>query len=541
MRGCWLVCGVLALVACKGNERPVASSSGSSSAPAAPTVADAHVPAAPALAISCGPAMLAPRIPASKAKPKQADMLDALGGTGYGLDLEGKPGIVNGTGDLAVGIGNIGQGQGASARQTYSGPPSIKFVTFVTQGPLDKPIIERWFKRARPRFQSCYERELGIDPDLSGKAMVQIMIDAKGQVKTMNASGVLSQCVSGVVKSMPDFPHSSDEAMTFAKVELKFEPGSSISSRWDRHNPRGAIAPMPKPKPKPAPPPPISDARSWTPYAASVGLASNDVAQAAGDELVKIMPLAKLEACFAGKDASERTMVQVAFDGNVIAARSGGSGDAQVDACISTSIIGLKVTAPPTVTELACDIVRGKPQPWRVATESYSVLEVSDKEIKEAGAALTKKTLVPAKTDGTRAFLIVADPAAPPALVAAAFERTQWSAATLVALKTDPGAPIFIAMGRDGRTREKDYAPLFAIERDKDNVKSCADDAERGTAPKAEIETLLQTLAKSCDPKPCPATLSITLGGTMQDLATAADAARRAGLPRIGLSTTGCP
>ncbi|HUS27053.1 MAG TPA: hypothetical protein VMZ53_01040 [Kofleriaceae bacterium] len=290
-----------------------------------------------------------------------------------------------------------------------------------------------------------------------------------------------------------------------------------------------------------AKPPPIPDTRSWTPYAASVGLASDDVAQAAGDELEKLMPLAKLERCFAGKDASVRTMVQVAFDGAVIGARSGGSGDAQVDACISTSLIGLKVTAPPTVSEVACDIVRGDPQPWRVAPESYTVLDVGPTEIKEAGVALTKQTLVPAKADATHAFLIVVDPAAQPGLVAGAFDRTQWSAATLVALKTESGSPVFIAMGRDGRTREKDYAPLLAIEREKDSVKSCVDGEARGTAPQAEIETLLQTLARSCDPKPCPATLSIALGGTMQDLAAAADAARRAGLPRIGLSTTGCP
>jgi hypothetical protein len=263
--------------------------------------------------------------------------------------------------------------------------------------------------------------------------------------------------------------------------------------------------------------------------------------QAAGDELETLMPLAKLETCFAGKNASERTMVTVAFDGGVIGARSGGSGDAQVDACISTSLIGLKVTAPPTVSEIACDIVRGDPQAWRVAPESYTVLEVGDKEIKEGGVVLTKQTLVPAKADATHSFLIVVDPAAPPAMLAAAFERTAWSAATLVALKTEAGAPVFIAMGRDGRTREKDYAQAMAITHDKDNVKSCIDGAERATAPKAEVQTLLQTLANSCDPKPCPATLSIALGGTMQDLAADADAARRAGLPRMGLSTTGCP
>jgi hypothetical protein len=387
----------------------------------------------------------------------------------------------------------------------------------------------------------CYELELQTDPTKQSKVTVQVVIDSKGKVKSANASGDLGPCVQKHVMAMGDFPPPSEDALTLAKVQLQFDPGRTGGGNNRYHNPRGAIAPIPKPKPKPVPPPPISDARSWTPYAASVGLASDDVAQAAGDELVKLMPLAKLDACFAGKDASERTMVQVAFDGNVIAARSGGSGDAQVDACISTSLIGLKVTAPPTVTELACDIVRGPPQAWRVAPESYTVLEVSDKEIKEGGNVLTKATLVPAKTDGTRAFLIVVDPAAPPALLATAFERTQWSAATVVALKTDSGPPIFIAMGRDGRTREKDYAPLFAIEQEKDSVKSCADDEERGTAPKAEVATLLQTLAKSCDPKPCPSTLSITLGGTMQDLAIAADAARRAGLPRIGLSTTGCP
>jgi len=108
-------------------------------------------------------------------------------------------------------------------------------------------------------------------------------------------------------------------------------------------------------------------------------------------------------------------------------------------------------------------------------------------------------------------------------------------------VKSDAGAPVFVAMGRDGRTREQDYAPLIAITHEKDNVKSCISEEARGTAPKAEVQTLLQTLANSCDPKPCPATLSIALGGTMQDLAADADAARRAGLPRMGLSTTGCP
>jgi hypothetical protein len=526
----WIAVGALALAACQTKESRVEPSSGS--ATATPTiVADAQVIEAPKLAIACGPAMLAPRIPAPKPGQKQPsiDSIDGLLGVGVQQPI-GTPNIAN-----------IGQGQGASVGRMTQSQPTMKFAATFTQGPIDKAIVDRMFKRSTAKFRHCYQLELQQDPTKQGTTTVQVLIDNKGKVKQANASGIGGPCIQTVIMAMGNFPPPADDGVTLAKLVLQFDPGDTTSEPFhDHYNKVGALAPKPKAKPV-AKPPPIPDTRSWTPYAASLGLASDDVAQAAGAELVKRMPLPKLESCFAGKNASERTMVQVAFDGAVIGARSGGSGDAQVDACISTSLIGLKVTAPPTVTELACDIVRGDPQPWRVAPEGYTVIDVGENQITQSGTAFSKATLVPANADATHAFLIVADPAAPPAMVALAYERTQWSAATLVAVKTDPGPPVFIAMGRDGRTREKDYAPLLAIEHEKDSVKSCVDNQSRATSPKAEIETLLRTLANSCDPKPCPATLSIALSGTMQDLAAAADAARRAGLPRIGLSTTVCP
>lgn len=525
------------VVGCQEKQPPAAKATGSANV-VATAPADAHAIDAPdpTLAIACGPAMLAPRIPPP---PKKQASVDPLQG------LLGQPGL--GTGD-GFGVGGLGDGGGVAigelegtgvggglsgAHRTDDQGGIVRFGTITMQGSLDKAIVLRFLKRAQGRFKACFDSDAQKTNKTEQAVDVQLVIDMKGRVPSVTANGDANACIQGALRQIP-FPANDSDGISIARFHLAYSAVPATSRG------RAAVATQAAPKPV-AKLPPIPDTRSWTPYAASLGLASDDTAQAAGDELVKLMPLAKLEKCFAGKDAAERAMVTVAFDGAVISARTGGSGDAQVDSCIAVSLIGLKVTAPPTVSEVACDIVRGAPQPWRVAPESYTVIEVGDKEIKEGGVVLTKDKLVPANGDATHAFLIVVDPAAPPTQLSRAFERTQWAGATLVALESDSGSPVFIAMGLDGRMREKDYAPMLGIQHVKDDVKSCVDKEARGTAPKAEVETLLQTLANACDPKPCPATLSIALGGTMQDLAADADAARRAKLTRIGLSTTGCP
>ena len=282
---------------------------------------------------------------------------------------------------------------------------------------------------------------------------------------------------------------------------------------------------------KPAAPSHISDTKVWTPYAAGEGLAPNDIATAAATELETAIraKLGKLDECIGDRTGSLRAVLFVAFDGGVITARVGGLGDHQVDACVASALIGLKVGAPPIVSEVACDLTRGDPAPWRVTVDGgYDVrVDANALGIKQNGEVDAAEHSV----------LVVADPGAPPAMIARAVAHVPVRNAVVVAVKVDAGAPVFMGVGFDARTSSRGDGEPIAIDV-RGTPRACADGEAFATGTPQQLAA---ALAARCKTDPC-GTLAIPLGGdlTTKDLLPYVLAARDAGLSRIVVGGRGC-
>jgi hypothetical protein len=208
----------------------------------------------------------------------------------------------------------------------------------------------------------------------------------------------------------------------------------------------------------------------------------------------------------------------------VIGARTGGVGEHDVDACIAGALIGLKVAAPPIISEVACDFDRGAPAPWRLTLDgSYEVLE------------LTQGTppVDDIESASEHAFAIVAAPDVAGKALARAVSAVRYSQATLLAVRRDGGAPVFVGMTRDARTASSGDGEPIAIDL-RGTAHACADGAALAGTP-------LDALRTTCASDPC-GTLSIAFDAstTAGEVADQALAARAAGFTRILVGGPGC-
>lgn len=110
-----------------------------------------------------------------------------------------------------AGVRHIGMGAMPSADElsrrghriptTSIGQPS-------SQGDLDKALIRRVVRTAKPAIHDCYTKALATNPALEGTLQVQFFITPKGKVASSTASGVdpdVAKCVADVVKKL-EFP-----------------------------------------------------------------------------------------------------------------------------------------------------------------------------------------------------------------------------------------------------------------------------------------------------------------------------------------------
>jgi hypothetical protein len=285
----------------------------------------------------------------------------------------------------------------------------------------------------------------------------------------------------------------------------------------------------------------VADTHAWTPFAASEALAPNDIAAIAAKELEPLIAArsAKLDACFAERTGSLRAMLRVAFDGGVIGARTGGLGDRDVEVCVAGALVGLKVSAPPIVPEIACDLDRGAPQPWRVTKSGgYKVLDVTATDVLDGGKPMA---LDSDEHDAQITFLVIAPSTLPAIRIDKATLLVLSGSATLVGIQIDAGAPLFAGMGLDGRLAHGGEdaftadAVMLAVDPSGSPVRACVDGkfvADAPVDPKS-VDALFAKLAAYCTTAKCSTTIAVGPFGSAQDLATLAEAAFRAGTPRL--------
>ena len=122
---------------------------------------------------------------------------------------------VAGIGAKSAGYGG-GVSYGYAAGHSYvhyaTAPMALVISSPQVRGDLDKSILKRYVKRALPKVQYCYERELQSKPALAGTVMAQFLVGADGHVISSTASGVdekVASCIADVIKAI-DFPAAPD-------------------------------------------------------------------------------------------------------------------------------------------------------------------------------------------------------------------------------------------------------------------------------------------------------------------------------------------
>lgn len=509
MRLAWVV---VLVAACKAKEAPPPAP-----APAPPPQQTApQAPPKPlAKLVRCAPAKLAPRAqPVVKhASAEPATDWDGLAGALGGVSGQGQG---QGLGIIGTGTGTGTIGGGARIRQQPqppTQPATMSLGEINQQGGLDKAIVRRYLKRNIQKLQFCYERQLLAKPGLEGPVQVQFFIKPDGTVASANAAGVdpeVSACIRQVVINI-QFPQVPGGGGVQAQIPISFRAGAVTQDP----------APPPPPKPKPKPPAHVADVKVWTPYAAGEGLAPDDIAKVAAHDLEGAIAgkLDKLDACFGDHTGSVRAMLTVAFDGGVISARVGGVGDHDVDTCIAGALIGLKVSAPPIISEVSCDLERGAPAPWRLTLDGrYEVLELK-KDTPPVGE-------IP--DVWTRVYAIVAAPDVPGDALARALHAVRWSQGTLVAVREDAGAPVFIGTAHDARTETSGDGEPIAI------------DLHGGKHACADHQPITEPLRDRCASDPC-GTLTIAFGADTTAASIGLEAHTAAGdFDRILVGGDGC-
>ena len=144
----------------------------------------------------------------------------------------------------ALGIGGFGlRGSGGPVE---AGDPSAT-------GALDKNIIRRYIRRNLARIRLCYERQLLVDPKLSGTVTAKFAIEPDGSVSGVSASGLhadVDSCVASVIAKI-QFPKPRGGGYVNVTYPFRFRSaspaigkGSGTGSGYGRLGGRRASAPQ---------------------------------------------------------------------------------------------------------------------------------------------------------------------------------------------------------------------------------------------------------------------------------------------------------
>ena len=425
-------------------------------------------------------------------------------------------------------VGSKGRGTGEGyGRLASRVMPRVAVNSVEVTGALDKMIVRRYLRRQNTQFTTCYTTALGNTPKLEGTLTVMFDVDKIGTVKNVRATGMtgsLTQCAAKVVEQTK-LP-SGEGATNQIKIALVFSPQTVVAS-----------------SPQAPPPPPTA----WTPYAVVRAPAPADPSTVEAAQLEIRAHVSELDACFGAVNGSARALVAITADGHVQRARVGGLGVHAAEVCIARSLQKLAVAAPAAPVELACDLVRGAPQPWRVTREAYAVFEVdatrmlSPDGLSHGFAGPDDSSSWIGGLDG--AYLVLATPDAPGSAIERAVVEASHGGVSIIAVSATGGAPVFVGVGPDLDT-SIDGAGNLGIAVTKGIARVCTEGADvPQTAPvidPAALDRLIVAGLAACK-TPCTAASVSVVGDYIgKDLVAVTAAARRARLATL-VAGQGCP
>ena len=161
-----------------------------------------------------------------------SDIASALAGAGgvsvAGADSVGAGGRRGGGSGKAAGIGDLGTQGGGKVDMGRKGETRISGSVSATapeveSSTVDKDAVSRYVRARQRAIQSCYEKQLKLNPNLKGKLSVRITIATSGKVSeteidedTLHSDEVTS-CIKGVVRFWKfPFTPESDTAVQFS-------------------------------------------------------------------------------------------------------------------------------------------------------------------------------------------------------------------------------------------------------------------------------------------------------------------------------------
>jgi hypothetical protein len=387
--------------------------------------------------------------------------------------------------------------------------PTVTLGTLTAKGPIPQAKLAATFALHHHRLQYCYEQRLVKQPSLAETIQLTITVESTGHVfEAMTDKGhdeQLALCLKHIISEamFPEAPGGKTDrtrvtqAMTFA---------------W--HPP--AVTPHGAPK-------------AWTPFAASPP-APAQVADGAAAMFPPALSLSKLDACLGTNKGSFRSVVTIGTDGAVTAARTGGLADQAAEDCVSKALVGTKSQPVPQAAEVACDFQRGDATPWRISTGAgYTVLE--------PGATRTGEP-----TDGEKTFLILLDRTTPSGDIEKLLAMAQAGAASIVALRADSGAPVYVGAGPVPATIADPTMPIVLDTNAPITMCGGLLD-EKLTGGLSQADAMIERAAQRCTFRPCPSTFVVSTSGpqTALDLGAVAGAARGLDFQRIVLGPATCP
>jgi hypothetical protein len=401
--------------------------------------------------------------------------------------------------------------------QTRAGEPSWPVVALGAMkvtGPHKKAEVAAALTKHMPRLLYCYEQRLVKQPTLAGSLDLAITVQPNGRVFEVIPSNSfdeeLTLCLKHIVSEvkLAEAPGAKPDERSTVTQHLTFS--------W---------------KPNPLPPG-GSEPTQWTPFAAAAP-AVPAVADAAASTFPATMTLATLEACLGTHNGSFRSIVKIGVDGAVVSARTGGLADKAAEECVSQKLVGLKLAqSAGGAAEVACDFQRGDATPWRISLDAgYTVIDLAAAApLPAPGPALGEKTVV-----------VVAAPKTTSQELQAALEVASHGAASLVAIRADEGAPIYVAAGPHAAIAQDPSAAIVLDTKDPLTVCGGMMPAPQ-SGPINQADVLLGAATRHCTHRPCPSELIITTAGSHNalDLAAFAGAARGVDLERVMLGTAHC-
>ncbi|MEO7095054.1 MAG: hypothetical protein ABI175_17475, partial [Polyangiales bacterium] len=428
-----------------------------------------------------------------------------------------------------AGGGGIGTGSIGFRPSSLQTPfrPRISLGTITVVGGLDRVIVRRFIRRQFPQLDACYATALAKDAALAGTLTLSFDLDVIGTVKNVRATGITGSLPGCAVKAIEAIKFPSGDGKT-NQIKLAVQ-----------------LSPQAPAAPPAVPPPPPN---AWTPYAVVHAPQPADPSTVDAVQVEIRARLAELEACFATTNGSVRALIGITADGHVQRARVGGLGVRGPEVCLARALQKLAIVAPAAPVELACDLVRGAPQPWRVTREGYAVFEVDGMRVLSPDGAShafgeVDEQLAPSLGVPGGGVLVLAAPDAPGDAIERVVLQASRAGVSVIAVTATGGPPVFVGVGPDLETTI-DGAGNLGISVTKGIARVCTDRAEvTATAPvvdPAALDALIAAGVGACKMPCTAASVGVTGDYIGKDLVAVSAAARRAKLATI-VSGQGCP